>query len=51
VNRWSKPTTSKTAGQKKLNYRATILWNKIDENLKSKHFNSFKKLTNQYVAE
>jgi len=38
------PRTSKTAGQNKLNYRATKLWNEIDDNVKRKHFSSFKNL-------
>ena len=37
------PRVSKTAGQKKLEFRGAKLWNEIDENIKYKTFNSFKK--------
>ena len=37
------PRVSKTAGQKKLEFQGAKLWNDIDEDIKHKTFNSFKK--------
>ena len=37
------PPASKTAGQEKKEFRGTKLWNEIDEDIKHKTFNSFKK--------
>ena len=37
------PRVSKSAGQKKVEFRGVKLWNDISENLKNKPFNSFKK--------
>ena len=37
------PRVSKSAGQKKVEFRGVKLWNEISENLKNKPFNSFKK--------
>ena len=37
------PRVSKSAGQKKIEFRSVKLWNEISENFKNKPFNSFKK--------
>ena len=44
------PRVSKTAGQKKLEFRGAKLWNEIDEDIKHKTFNSFKKCFKEKIV-
>ena len=44
------PCVSKTAGQKKLEFRGAKLWNEIDEDIKHKTFNSFKKCFKEKIV-
>jgi len=42
---------NKTAGQNKLNFLGAKLWNEINEKLRYKHFNSFKKLYKEILIK
>ena len=44
------PRVSKTANQKKLKFRGAKLWNEIDEDIKHKTFNSFKKCFKEKIV-
>ena len=44
------PRVSKTAGQKKLEFRGAKLWSEIDEDIKHKTFNSFKKCFKEKIV-
>ena len=44
------PRVSKPAGQKKLEFRGAKLWNEIDEDIKHKTFNFFKKFFNEKIV-